>query len=87
MTSDKQLARQRRVLSAIRSRLTEKPDAEIDVGTLLGELHMPRHAVYASVLGLVDAGLLDYVGAGPKVRVTPRGLAHAEQLQAPHHGP
>ena len=87
MTTDKQLARQQRVLAAIRARVAEPPDAEIDVGPLVRELHMPRRLVYASVLALVDAGFLDYLGAGPRVRVTLRGLTDAGRLPPSHQAP
>ena len=83
MTSAKQLARQARVFAAIRASPAQPPDFEIDVRPLIAELHIPHRLVYSAVLALVDAGLLEYAGAGPRVRVTPLGRVQDEQLPPP----
>jgi hypothetical protein len=85
MSPEGELARRARVFSAIRATVAEPPDFEIDVRPLIAGLHIPRRLVYSAVLALVDAGLLEYAGAGPRVRVTALGRAHGEKL--PRHIP
>ena len=79
MSSSRQVTRQARVLAAIRSRCSGNEDVEIDVGPLIPELGMPRRLVYAAVLALADAGLLEYRGAGPRVRMTAHGRHLAQE--------
>ena len=78
MSSSRELSRQARVLAAIRSRCSGSEDVEIDVGPMIPELGMPPRLVYAAVLALADAGLLEYRGAGPRVRMTSHGRILAQ---------
>ena len=53
---------------------------ELDVRALPPRAGIARRRIYAAVLSLCDEGYLEYVGAGPRVRLTPEGARAAQQV-------
>lgn len=50
--------------------------AVVDVRPLLSRLGIPPRELFAAVMTLEDRGMLQYLGAGPIVRVTALGATH-----------
>lgn len=75
MRRDAARSAERLVLSTLRSCPEGAAREEVDLRTLLPGLGIARRHVYSAVLALADEGLLEYVGAGPRVRLTEAGLA------------
>lgn len=55
--------------------------AVVGAGRLAGELGIAPRLLFAAVVMLVEEGHLEYLGAGPVVRLTALGLQRCEHLR------
>ena len=62
------------VLRAICSLVGDDPQASIKTGILVSDLGLRHFELYRAVISLTEAGYLDYLGAGPTVRLTDAGV-------------
>jgi hypothetical protein len=54
------------------------PQAAVQAGGIGYELGLSRVQTFAVVEFLADQGYLEYLGAGPRVRIAPRGMRYIE---------
>ena len=54
------------------------PQAVVQAGDLGEELGMSRVQTFAVVEYLADQGFVEYLGAGPRVRISARGIRYIE---------
>jgi hypothetical protein len=54
------------------------PDAVVHAGQIGGELKLSAVQTFAVVEFLADQGFVEYLGAGPRVRISARGIRYIE---------
>jgi hypothetical protein len=54
------------------------PQGVVHAGEIGGEVGLSRVQTFAVVEFLADQGYVEYLGAGPRVRIAPRGMRYIE---------